>query len=59
MALSRPLGVGRGGHSTKGFVLMTSTFVITLLAQRYQLHFVPGHRVETEAMDALRRRHGI
>jgi hypothetical protein len=40
-------------------LVLGSTLVLALLAQRYELHLVPGRRVETEAMAALRPRHGM
>jgi hypothetical protein len=38
---------------------MESTLVLALLTQLYELHLVPGQRVETEAMATLRPRYGM
>jgi enediyne biosynthesis protein E7 len=38
---------------------MESTLVLALLAQRYELHLLPGRRVETEAVATLRPRYGM
>src|SRR5215204_1543850 len=54
-----PFGGGPRQCIGKGFALMESTLVLVLLAQRYELHLVPGRRVEAEAMATLRPRHGM
>jgi cytochrome P450 len=54
-----PFGGGPRQCIGKGFALMESTLVLALLAQRYELHLVPGRRVEAEAMATLRPRHGM
>jgi hypothetical protein len=38
---------------------MESTLVLALLAQRYELHLMPGRRVETQAVATLRPRYGM
>jgi len=38
---------------------MEATLVVALLAQRYELHLVPGRKVETEALATLRPRYGM
>ena len=38
---------------------MQATLVLALLTQRYELHLVPGRRVEAEAMATLRQRNGM
>ena len=54
-----PFGGGPRQCIGKGFALMESTLVLALLAQRYELHPVPGRRVEAEAMATLRPRYGM
>ena len=54
-----PFGGGPRQCIGKGFALMESTLVLALLGQRYELHLVPGRRVETEATATLRPRYGI
>jgi cytochrome P450 len=54
-----PFGGGPRQCIGKGFALMESTLVLALLAQRYDLHLVPGRRVETEAVATLRPRYGM
>src|SRR5215210_54358 len=54
-----PFGGGPRQCIGKGFALMEATLVLALLAQRYELHLVPGRRVETVAMATLRPRHGM
>jgi cytochrome P450 len=54
-----PFGGGPRQCIGKGFALIEATLVLALLAQRYELHLVPGRRVETEAMATLRPRHGM
>jgi len=54
-----PFGGGPRQCIGKGFALMESTLVLALVAQRYDLHLVPGRRVETEAMATLRPRYGM
>jgi cytochrome P450 len=54
-----PFGGGPRQCIGKGFALMESTLVLALMAQRYELHLVPGRRVETEAMATLRPRYGM
>ena len=52
-----PFGGGPRQCIGKGFALMEATLVLALLEQRYDLHLVPGRRVETVAMATLRPRH--
>ena len=54
-----PFGGGPRQCIGKGFALMESTLVLALLAQRCQLHLVPGRRVQTVAMATLRPRYGM
>ncbi len=54
-----PFGGGPRQCIGKGFALMESTLVLALLAQRYELHLMPGRRVETEAVATLRPRYGM
>jgi cytochrome P450 len=54
-----PFGGGPRQCIGKGFALMEATLVLALLAQHYELHLVPGRRVETVAMATLRPRYGI
>jgi cytochrome P450 len=54
-----PFGGGPRQCIGKGFALMETTLVLALLAQRYDLHLVPGRRVETVAMATLRPRYGV
>jgi cytochrome P450 len=54
-----PFGGGPRQCIGKGFALMEATFVLALLAQRYDLHLVPGRPVETVAMATLRPRYGM
>src|SRR5215207_217189 len=54
-----PFGGGPRQCIGKGFALMEATLVLTLLAQHYELHLVPGRRVETVAMATLRPRYGM
>jgi cytochrome P450 len=54
-----PFGGGPRQCIGEGFALMEATLVLALLAQRYELHLVPGRRVETVAMATLRPRHGM
>lgn len=54
-----PFGGGPRQCIGKGFALMESTLVLALLTQRYELHLVPGRRVEAEAMATLRPRYGM
>ena len=54
-----PFGGGPRQCIGKGFALMEATLVLALLTQRYELHLVPGRRVETEALATLRPRYGM
>ncbi len=54
-----PFGGGPRQCIGKGFALMEATLVVALLAQRYELHLVPGRKVETEALATLRPRYGM
>lgn len=54
-----PFGGGPRQCIGKGFALMESTLVLALLTQSYELHLVPGCRVEAEAMATLRPRYGM
>ena len=54
-----PFGGGPRQCIGKGFALMESTLVLALLAQRYEMHLMPGRRVETEAVATLRPRYGM
>jgi cytochrome P450 len=54
-----PFGGGPRQCIGKGFALMEATLVLALLAQHYELHLVPGGRVETVAMATLRPRYGM
>jgi cytochrome P450 len=54
-----PFGGGPRQCIGKGFALMEATLVLALLAQHYELHLVPGRRVETVAMATLRPRYGM
>jgi cytochrome P450 len=54
-----PFGGGPHQCIGKGFALLEATLVLALLAQRYELHLVPGRRVETVAMATLRPRYGM
>jgi len=54
-----PFGSGPRQCIGKGFALMESMLVVALLAQRYELHLVPGRKVETEALATLRPRYGM
>jgi cytochrome P450 len=38
---------------------MEATLVLALLTQRYELHLVPGRKVEAEALATLRPRYGM
>ena len=38
---------------------MEATLVLALLAQRYEVHLVPGRRLETVAMATPRPRYGM
>jgi cytochrome P450 len=54
-----PFGGGPRQCIGKGFALMEATLVLALLTQRYELHLVPGRRVEAEALATLRPRYGM
>jgi cytochrome P450 len=54
-----PFGGGPRQCIGKGFALMEATLVLALLTQRYELHLVPGRKVETEALATLRPRYGM
>ncbi len=54
-----PFGGGPRQCIGKGFALMESTLVLALLAQRHELHLVPGRRVEVQALATLRPRYGM
>jgi cytochrome P450 len=54
-----PFGGGPRQCIGKGFALMEATVVLALLTQRYELHLLPGRRVETEALATLRPRYGM
>lgn len=54
-----PFGSGPRQCIGKGFALMEMTLVLALLAQRHELHLVPGRRVEPLAMGTLRPRDGL
>jgi cytochrome P450 len=54
-----PFGGGPRQCIGRGFALMEATFVLALLAQRYEQHLVSGRRVETVAMATLRPRYGM
>jgi cytochrome P450 len=54
-----PFGGGPRQCIGKGFALMEAMLILALMAQRYELHLVPGSRVETVAMATLRPRYGM
>jgi cytochrome P450 len=54
-----PFGGGPHQCIGKGFALLEATLVLALLTQQYELHLVPGRRVETVAMATLRPRYGM
>ncbi len=54
-----PFGGGPRQCIGKGFALMEATLVLALLTQHYELHLVPGRKVETEALATLRPRYGM
>src|SRR5918995_4394703 len=54
-----PFGGGPRQCIGKGFALLEATLVLALLTQQYELHLVPGRRVETVAMATLRPRYSM
>src|SRR5215216_322562 len=54
-----PFGGGPHQCIGKGFALLEATLVLALLTQQYELHLVPGRRLETVAMATLRPHYGM
>lgn len=54
-----PFGGGPRVCIGEAFAWMEGTLVIATLAQKWRLHLVPGHRVETEPLVTLRPKGGI
>lgn len=54
-----PFGGGARTCIGNNFALMLTQLIIATVSQHYQLELVPGHRVEPEAITALRSRYGI
>jgi cytochrome P450 len=54
-----PFGGGPRQCIGKGFALLEATLVLAVLAQRHELHLVPGRRVEPVAMATVRPRYGM
>lgn len=54
-----PFGGGPRMCIGSNFALMEAQLVLATIAQHYQLHLVPGHSVEPEALLSLRPRHGL
>ena len=54
-----PFGGGPHQCIGKRFALLEATLVLALLTQQYELHLLPGRRVETVAMATLRPRYGM
>jgi cytochrome P450 len=54
-----PFGGGPRMCIGSTFALMEMQLILATVAQRYQLHLVPGHPVEPEALLSLRPRYGL
>jgi cytochrome P450 len=54
-----PFGGGPRICIGTNFALMETQLVLATIAQRYQLHLVPGHPIEPEALLSLRLRYGL
>src|SRR5260370_806696 len=54
-----PFGGGPRMCIGSNFALMEMQLILATVAQRYQLHLVPGHPVEPEALLSLRLRYGL
>jgi cytochrome P450 len=52
---------GGGPHQCIGnhFAMMEAQLVLATIAQRYQLHLVPGQRVEPQVVTTIRPRYGL
>ena len=54
-----PFGGGPRMCIGSNFALMEMQLILATVVQRYQLHLVPGHPVEPEALLSLRPRYGL
>jgi len=54
-----PFGAGPRQCIGSHFALLEAQLIVATLAQRYRLHLVPGHKVETWPLITLRPRYGM
>jgi cytochrome P450 len=54
-----PFGAGPRQCIGNQFALIEAQILVAMLAQRYRLHLVPGHRVEPWALVTLRPKYGM
>jgi cytochrome P450 len=54
-----PFGAGPRQCIGNHFALLEAHLIVATLAQRYRLHLVPGHKVETWPLITLRPRYGM
>jgi cytochrome P450 len=54
-----PFGGGPRQCIGNAFAMMEAQLVLATVAQRYQLHLVPGHPVEPQVLFTVRPRYGL